>query len=67
MQVYRQIQRRQFFKSNRRTTFADKRTDRDMLDAIEDARVRAVLRGDVFRARTFAETLERHRHRRARQ
>lgn len=67
MQAYRRIQRRQFFKPNGRTKSAHKRADCDIFDAIEDAFARAVLRGEVLRARSFAETLERHRHRRARQ
>ena len=37
---------------------------RNIFYAIEAARVRALRRGDVFRARAFAEILERHKHRR---
>lgn len=38
----------------------------DIFHAVEDALERAICRGETIRARAFAETLERHRHRRAR-
>ena len=38
--------------------------DPDIFGGIENALERALRRGDVFRARAFAEILERHKHRR---